>query len=162
MKKQRGQRRYYKKLSDLSFIDNLDFSGGDNSWFDLYHIHIDFTGLGNKSWKSRKQHLDSLFLIAEKIEAKLSNYSTAFQYWIEISENDSCEDSIYIHTKNPNGTEFPVSIGFDNKLESKNKNLSDYLSKKDYVINTKLLLDYDEKEDLNFFLSKSDFGLKVE
>jgi hypothetical protein len=161
MKKKRGLKRYYKSLGDYSFIENLDFSGGDNSWFDLYHFHIDNTGLGNKSWKSRKQHLDALFRIAEKIEDKLRNYSTDFQYWIMISENDSDEDSIYIHTKNPNGSDFPASIGFDN-MKSTNIKLTEYLAQTNYNVQTKLLLDYDDNEDVNFVLTKSDLGLKIE
>ena len=161
MKKKRGLKRYYRNLGDYSFIENLDFSGGDNSWFDLYHFHIDNTGLGNKSWNSRKQHLDALFSIAEKFEDKLRNYSKDFQYWIMISENDSYEDSIYIHTKNPNGSDFPASIGFDNN-KSLNTKMTGYLAQKDYNVRTKLLLDYDDKEDINFVLTKSDLGLKIE
>lgn len=161
MKKKRGLRKYYKKLSDSSFIEKLDFSGGDNSWFDLYHIHIDNSGLGNKSWKSRKQHLDALFRIAQKIEDRLSNYSKDFQYWIEISENDSYEDSIYIHTANPNGTEFPISIGFDNK-KFQNTKLTEYLSEKDYRIETKILLDFNNKKTVNFVLIKNNLGLTIE
>lgn len=161
MKKIRGLKRYYRNLGDYSFLENLDFSGGQNSWFDLYHFHIDNTGLGNKSWKSRKQHLDALFSIAEKFEDKLKNYSKDFQYWIIISENDSCEDSIYIHTENPNGSDFTTSFGFDN-IKSSNTTLTDYLARKNYHIQTKLLLNYDLKEDVNFVLTKNDLGLKIE
>ncbi|NQX81107.1 MAG: hypothetical protein HRT66_03805 [Flavobacteriaceae bacterium] len=161
MKKKRGLKRYYRNLGDYSFLENLDFSGGNNSWFDFYHFHIDNTGLGNKSWKSRKQHLDALFKVTEKIEGKLRNYSKDFQYWIAISENDSYDDSIYIHTQNPNGSEFPVSIVFDNK-KSLNTNLTAYLAQKGYNIQTKMLLDFNEKEEINFFLTKNDLGLKIE
>ncbi len=71
MKKRRGLKRYYRNLSNLN-LDWMDFSGSEDSWFDLYHIHVDNTGLGNKSWKSRKQHLDALFLMADVLEEKLS------------------------------------------------------------------------------------------
>ena len=127
----------------------------------MYHFHIDNTGLGNKSWKSRKQHLDAIFKIAEKLEDKLRNYTKDFQYWIEISENDSLEDSIYIHTQNPNGSEFPTSIGFDSK-KYLNTKLADYLAQQHYNIQTKILLDYNENEEIYFFLTKSDLGLEVE
>ena len=59
MKKKRGLRRYFRNLGSCFFVESLDFSGGNQSWFDLYHIHVDGTGLGSKSWRSRKQHLDA-------------------------------------------------------------------------------------------------------
>lgn len=161
MKKKRGLKRYYKKLSKSRPIDYLDLSGGDNSWFDFYHIHIDNIGLGNKSWKSRKQHLDSLFQVAKELEEKLSSYPKDFQYWIEISENDSREDSIYIHTENPYGTKFPISIEFDEKYKSKNKNLINYLDQQDYNLKAKILFDHNNRQDLFFFLTKNKLGLKL-
>jgi hypothetical protein len=159
--KKRGLRKYYKKLEDSSFIENFDFSGGENSWFDLYHIHIDDIGLGNKSWKSRKQHLDALFMVADKIEDKLRSYPNAFQYWIEISERDSREDAIYIHTTNPNGTLFPTSIEFDN-VEFPETSLTKYLIHKKYDIKMKELFDYDGSKELYFFLIRNDLGLDME
>lgn len=101
IKKKRGLRRYYKKLNDSFFVERLNLGGNDTFWFDLFHFHIDNEGLGNKSWKSRIQHLDALFEIAGKLETKLTGYSKKFQFWIEISESDSREDAIYLHTKNP-------------------------------------------------------------
>nr|WP_321486309.1 hypothetical protein [uncultured Draconibacterium sp.] len=160
--KKRGLRKYYKKLEDSSFIENLDFSGGENSWFDYYHFHIDNEGLGDKSWKSRKQHLDALFRIASKIEEKLKTFPNDYQFWIEISETESTEDCIYIHTSNPNRTEFPISIEFDKIEEPTNKQLAEYLSTTDYDIRTKVLINYNDKEELNYFLTKNNLGLKIE
>jgi hypothetical protein len=160
MKKKRGLRRYYRNL-DKSFIpENLSFKGG-NAWFDFYHFHIDNTGLGNRSWKSRVQHLDALFLIAEKIKTKLDDFEKPFQYWIEIYENDSWDDAVYIHTENPNQSTFPASLTFDSDIKITNTNLKDYIQSKNYVIKTKNLLE-DGKPIIGYFLQKKDFGLTLE
>jgi len=159
--KKRGLKRYYRNLSKNLLINKLDFSGGENSWFDFYHIHIDNTGLGNKSWKSRKQHLNALFATAEKIEENLIIYPNDFQYWIEISENNSFDDSIYIHTLNPNQKNFPTKINFNEAHKPNNKKLFEFISGKDYEIyNNMLHYDNDESE-LTYFLCKKDFGISI-
>ena len=162
MKKNRGLNRYYKNLGEISFLNEFNFSGDDNSWFDFYHIHIDDTGLGNKSWKSRKQHLDGLFSMAEKVENKLKNYPKDFQYWIMIDEDDSCEDSVYIHTENPNSSLFPTLIEDDVKAEIKNERLFEYISNRGYKILKSEMIDYEDKKSTAYFLYKEHFGLKIE
>lgn len=160
MKKKRGLRRYFRNLGSCFFVESLDFSGGNQSWFDLYHIHVDGTGFGNKSWRSRKQHLDALFRIAGRVEAKLANLPVEFQYWIQVSECDSSEDAVYIHTANPNGTEFPISIGFDS-TKPRTTRLVEYLAQQEYQIYTKTLLCDNGKEELFFFLTKNRLGLEL-
>ena len=161
MKRRRGLKRYYQNLVKKDFIEKLDFSNSENSWFDFYHEHIDYTGLGNKSWKSRKQHLDALFEISEGIESKLNTYSKKYQYWIEIDENDSTGDSIYIHTKNPNGSKFPEKLEFDNTLKSEFKELENYLREKNFIINKMKLFDENGKPGITYFLQKEDFGIEL-
>jgi hypothetical protein len=159
MKKKRGLRRYYRNLENSFNPDSLDFEGEKN-WFDLFHFHIDNTGLGNKSWKSRTQHLDALFIIAEKVEDKLKTIDKPFQFWIEIYENDSWDDSVYIHTENPNQTVFPTSLTFDSNVEVSNTELEKYLLKKEYIIKTKKLLE-DDKPILCYFLQIKNFGIPL-
>ncbi len=160
MKKKRGLRRYYRNLDNSFNPENLSFKG-ENAWFDLFHFHIDNTGLGNRSWKSRVQHLDALFLIAEKIETKLGDFERPFQYWIEIYENDGWDDGVYIHTENPNHSTFPTSLTFDSDIKKTNTNLIDYLKCKNYVIRTKHFLE-DGKLIIGYFLQMKDFGLTLE
>jgi len=160
MKKKRGLRKHYRNLEKSFNPENLSFKG-ENAWFDFYHFHIDNTGLGNRSWKSREQHLDALFLIAEKIETKLDGFEKPFQYWIEIYENNSWDDSVYIHTENPNQQNFPTLLTFDQNVEIKNLNLKEYLEKKNYILRTKKLLEAD-KPIIGYFLQKNNFGLSLE
>ncbi len=160
MQKKRGLKRHYRNLSNTDFVDNLDFSDSKDSWFDYYHIHIDNTGLGNRSLKSRLQHLDALFLVAKKIENNLESYSKEYQYWIEIHEDDSFDDSIYIHTKNRNGSEFPAKLEFDEQAKITKPELWKYISSKDYIIRKKILLDENENIITTYFLQKDKLGIK--
>ena len=109
MGKFRGQKRYYKRLlnNDLNiYFDRLDF----NSWFDFWHDHPDWDGYGNISWKHRRQHLNALIRRFEFVKEKLRDRVDDFQTFCIIDCNDSSQDAVYIHTKNPNQDNFPVKF----------------------------------------------------
>jgi hypothetical protein len=106
---------------------NLDFSGGPQSWFDLWHIHADLKGHGNNAWSRRKKSLERLLDTFHQLKLKLRNYPHDFQLWIMIDEN-SCEaDSVYIHTKNPNADNFPIKVKVDNKNTIKSNELKQFV-----------------------------------
>ena len=159
--KRRGLRRYYRNLRSQKLPDFLDLSGSSQSWFDLYHLHIDNTGLGNISWKARKQHLEALFDLASKVEAALKQYPEEFQYWIEIDEKDSVEDAIYIHSQNPNGSTYPIHLNFEKDIEVGNPILLKYLMEKGYQVEKKLMIDSDGKTGLTYFLYKDSIGARI-
>ncbi|RAV99162.1 hypothetical protein [Pseudochryseolinea flava] len=106
---------------------NLDFSGGPKSWFDLWHTHVDWDGKGNKDWKTRTRYLEQILETFDQLKQKLQTYPHAFQLWIMIDENDSGEDCVYIHTKNPNADNFPIKVTPDNKNEIKDKELKQFV-----------------------------------
>jgi hypothetical protein len=159
--KRRGLRRYFRKLKNQKLPEFLDFSGSEHSWFDYYHLHIDNIGLGNRSWKARKHHLDALFDLAVKVEAKLQHYPKDYQYWIEIDEKDSVEDAIYIHTQNPNGSPFPIKLNFDNEGKVNNPAIFEYLKLKDYQIKKMKLIDAVGKISITYFLYKGEIGTPI-
>ncbi len=159
--KKRGLRRYYRDLKQQKLPRALDFSGSENSWFDLYHIHIDDSGLGNRSWKARKQHLDAMFELAERVKEKLLVYPKACQFWIEVDESDSREDAVYIHTPNPNEDNFPIKLEFDGEMEVKNIQLLHYLEEKGYLIGKKKLADAEGREGITYFLYKEELGVGI-
>lgn len=110
MKKHRGLKRYYKRLSEINDFESgitwPDFKKPD-LWFDYWHVHYDDYGYGNTSFKRRKPHLDMLFrhyTIAANI--MLQTHSD-FQLWIFVNEFTSQDDALYFHTPNPNDSEFP-------------------------------------------------------
>ena len=49
-----------------------------------------------------------------------------------IDENDSWDDCVYIHTKNPNADNFPLKVTTDNKNEIKDKDLKQFVDKLDF------------------------------
>ncbi|WKZ58825.1 MAG: hypothetical protein QY309_13210 [Cyclobacteriaceae bacterium] len=111
---------------------NLDFSGGPKSWFDLWHTHVDWDRKGNKDWLTRKKYLRELLETFDQLRLKLRTYPHDFQLWIMIDENDSGDDCVYIHTKNPNADNFPIKVTADNKNAIKDKDLKEFVDSLDF------------------------------
>jgi hypothetical protein len=138
----------YKKI-----IDKIDFSGGERSFFDFWHLHVDFDEDGNKDWKSRKKYLDEQIKAFYYLKTKLVNYPHSFQLWIGIDEDDSSQDGVYIHSPNPNNDYFPHLVDNDEKINFKSLELRDYL------INSGLTLIKSTNLDTNYyFLFDKSFG----
>ena len=134
----------------------LDFSGGENSWFDFWHTHIDWDGEGNKNWNLRKVFLNKLLTEFQNVKSELKKYPNEYQTWILIDENNSEEDGIYMHTKNPNSENFPLKVKVEKKIKCSNQELSDFMKK------TKLDIVGFEHEDGNYFyLSDKNYGINL-
>ena len=126
--------------------NNLDFSGGPDSWFDYWHTHLDWHGDGNNNWEQRKKYLDGHFKLFKLLCEKLKNYPHPFQVWIDIDERDSAQDAVYIHTNNPNDEgNFPTSFKKYETPEFKDKNLKEYLKTNLGSLSFKGTKTYDEK-----------------
>jgi hypothetical protein len=108
MKKLRGQKRYYNRLKTENDLDKatwLNFESPD-IWLNNWHLHFDWNGVGNNSFKKRKPFLDKLirhFTILEKETKKLNK---KFQLYAVLLDNDSYSDALFVNTPNPNN-EFP-------------------------------------------------------
>jgi hypothetical protein len=107
-------------------MENLDF--GEESWFDMWHTHVDWDGEGNKNWEKRKEYIDRLVNLYNDLKERLTNYPKQFQIWIWILESDSSQDAVYVHTPNPNDN-FPLTLKKQRRQEIKNKKLHDYITK---------------------------------
>lgn len=131
MKKHRGLRRYYKTLATVNDFDKitwLDFND-DNTWFDNWHLHFDWHGYGNTSFKRRKPHLDKLFRHFDLLEEKTRALKIDFQLYAVLYEWSSYDDALFLHTANPNGSEFPLEL--ENPIKDnilKNAPLCDYIT----------------------------------
>ncbi|MFD2601914.1 hypothetical protein [Flavobacterium suzhouense] len=131
----------------------LDFTGGNNSWFDLWHTHIDFDGEGNKSPELRKIYLNKLLTTFIELKSELRDYPYKFQIWILLNENDSSEDGVYIHTKNPNEDNFPLKITSDNNYQPNNTVI------KEFIAQTGLRsISVNHNENIYFYLYDDTFG----
>lgn len=159
--KLRGRKKYYRNLIYQDIPDWINFENPD-IWFDFFHQHINNKDKANKSWKSRKQHLDALFVLAEKYEIELSKIIRDFQFWININEKESDDDSIYIHTKNQNKSEFPIKVKTHSELKSSNENLEKYLESKNYNIIRFPVFDENQRLSINYYLYKDSLGVPME
>ncbi|GEL10113.1 hypothetical protein SAMN05192550_0864 [Flavobacterium glycines] len=134
IKKHRGLKRYYKKLAtenDLNKATWLDFDNPEN-WFDNWHLHFDNKGYGNDSFKRRKPHLDKLFRHFDLLVDKTKRLKTEFQLYSIILDFDSYSDALFLHTPNPNNTQFPFKIlDLQSTTTLKNKELNEYINNLD-------------------------------
>ena len=136
---------------------NLDFSGDENSWFDLWHTHIDWNGKGYESPESRKAYLYKLLSTFIEFKSELRNYPHEFQIWIIINEEDSSEDGIYIHTKNPNEDNFPIKINPIYNYQSKNTIISEFIEETNLKFATVMY-----EDNIYYYLYDAVFGEPLE
>ena len=133
MKKHRGLRRYYKNLAtqnDFELSGYLNRMKDPNAWFNGSHKHFDWWGFGNNSFKRRKPHLDKLFRHFEILVEACKERKTEFQLYALLLDKSSLYDAVFLHSPNPNGTEFPLT--WDNLSEEctlKNNELVEYLNR---------------------------------
>src|SRR5690606_33701579 len=81
---------------------------------------------------TRKKYLNQLLETFDQLKLKLRTYPHDFQLWIMIDENESGDDCVYIHTKNPNTDNFPIKLTADNKNAIKNKDLKEFVDSLDF------------------------------
>lgn len=134
IKKHRGLRRYYKRLvteNDLDKATWLDF-GNPDTWFDNWHLHFDWRGYGNDSFKRRKPHLDKLFRHFELLVDKTKGLKNDFQLYSILLDYDSYSDALFLHTPNPNNSQFPFKISdLQPTTTLTNKQLDGYINNLD-------------------------------
>lgn len=158
IKKNRGLKRYYRNLTivnDLIKMKWLDFED-PNSWFDNWHLHFDWKGFGNNSFKRRKPHLDKLFRHFNILEEKTKLLKMNFQLYTILYDYDSYSDALFLFTPNPNNSHFPLSLeGLSTKPNLSNKFLEIYIQElqdyeKLYGIDEKYCLVYKKNIGLPF------------
>jgi len=129
MKRQRGLRRYYNKLSIQNDFDKLNLVES-NAWLENWHTHFDRKGYGNNSFKRRKPHLDKLFRHFDFLTELTLQINKEFQLYSIILDFDSNSDALFMHTLNPNNSQFTFNIKTLLKETTlKNKQLDEYLEK---------------------------------
>ncbi|MDB5091008.1 MAG: hypothetical protein JWR09_5002 [Mucilaginibacter sp.] len=130
IKKHRGLKRYYKNLAIKNDFDKMDWLELDNpeSWVDNWHLHFDWKGYGNNSFKRRKPHLDKLFRHFNILVEKTKNLKTGFQLYTILLDSGSDSDALFLHTPNQNNSQFSFQIS-DLQLTTTltNTPLNDYI-----------------------------------
>ncbi|MEY8351308.1 hypothetical protein AALF16_24165 [Bacillus cereus] len=107
MKKFRGKKRYFRQLWDKTNIHTCYIELNNKSWFDFWHTHLDFWGVGNNSLKFRKEHIKAHIAFYNNLLVKLETLNKPYQSWVSIDINDAGQDAVYIHTPNPNSDNYP-------------------------------------------------------
>lgn len=103
----RFQKRIKRYLAEreritLDNIEKLDITG----WFDLWHAHPDFKMKGNKA---RNMVAEVTYSLLNKMELLALKREEPIQLWATLRENTG-DNAIYMHSKNPNGTPFPYAF----------------------------------------------------
>jgi len=106
-KKTRDLKRHYRYIERELKEFELDLS--DSSWYNLWHIHLDWDGITNVSHTHRRNHILYYIRILEKIEKLTSKNKRDFQTWILLDGYRGYNDAIYFHSSNPH-TEFPIKF----------------------------------------------------
>lgn len=131
IRKHRGLKRYYRNLATRNDFDKatwLDF-GNPETWFDNWHLHFDAKGYGNNSFKRRKPHLDKLFRHFDLLVERTKHLKTDFQLYAVLLDFDSYSDALFLHTPNPNNTQFPFKVSdLRSTTTLTNKQLNDYIN----------------------------------
>ncbi|WNC67362.1 hypothetical protein RI845_12630 [Thalassotalea nanhaiensis] len=96
--------RYWNKMEKQAdeALSKLDF----NEWFDLWHTHPDWDGKGNSRPENRQRASTLTIQLLQKVEDLSGNSKKTIQCFAIVCE-DTMENSVYIHSENPNGSQFP-------------------------------------------------------
>lgn len=154
MKKFRGKKRYFRNL--WKEIYTLNIRSDKEAWFDFWHIHLDFCGIGNHNLRVRREHIKAQIALYNKILKALETFEKPFQAWICIHEEDTGSDAVYIHTTNPNSDYFP------HKLKRLNWNCNLPNTFKDLIDINKFNVAYYESEfEETYYIQSKDKGIKL-
>lgn len=125
----RIERYWTKMLKD----GNEAFSQIDvNEWFDHWHTHPDWDGKGNSKPENRKRANELTFQFLKKAETLTQHRKNEIQCWAVIDTN-TMDNAVYLHTKNPNGSEFPFKYE-DVNWNIKNKEIEEIINTTIYEI----------------------------
>jgi len=157
MKKIRGLKKYYKRLETENDLDKATWLNFDDPdiWLDNWHLHFDWKGFGNNSFKKRKPHLDKLVRHFDILEKETTKLNKEFQLYAVLLDRDSYSDALFLNTPNPNN-KFPWKY---NDL-STTSNLTN-IELVDYIKGLKGFDKFYGKGDENFcVLYKNNIGIK--
>ena len=111
-KKHRGLKRYYRNLATENDIDKftwMDF-GNPNTLKEDWHLHLDWYGYGNNSFKRRKPHLDKLFRHFDILVDRTKDWNLDFQLYAILLDFHSSSDALFFHILNPTNSRFAFKV----------------------------------------------------
>jgi hypothetical protein len=121
-----------------------------NSWFDMWHSHVDWEGDGNLSRIHRQIQLWAVFRTLRKFQNLTRYNKSKYQIFAYVHENEPENDAVYIHTENPNNSAFPCDLTVASwlteipfwlsrhiSIDNYNVGLNEYEGEKYYLIHRK-------------------------
>ncbi len=84
----------------------LDFDNPNDNW----HLHFDYRGYGNNSFKRRKPHLDKLFRHFDILIGETKNLKKEFQLYTVLLDYHSRSDALFLHPPKPDNSHFPFKV----------------------------------------------------
>lgn len=106
-KRTRDLKKHYRNIERTLRDFNIDLS--EESWYRMWHIHLDWDGITSLSDKHRKIHILYYTKILNKINDQTRRNKRDFQTWIYLDGGDGTNDALYIHTRNPED-DFPYCL----------------------------------------------------
>ena len=99
--------RYWSKMlkQGINTLNEIDLHG----WFDLWHVHSDWLGKGNRFPESKLRAAEISYELLLHAEKLIKDRQVAVQAWLIVAE-DSADNALYLHSKNPNGSAFPYAF----------------------------------------------------
>ena len=132
MKRHRGLKRYYKNLSiqnDFGKITGLKYDD-TSAWPAHLHLHFDWYGYGNNSFKRREPHLDKLFRHFDLLAEKINEMQSGNKIYAIILDYNSSSDAIFIDRKNSVNENLTFKVeDLSGTSTLTNKALNEYLEK---------------------------------
>lgn len=104
----RGKRRYFRKVREEA--ENYRCDPEEGYWWDYSHYHADSPGWGNRGWRYRREHVRALCTVFQRNADARDRFSDDFQTWILLHTDDDGQDATYLHSRNPNGSLFPLAL----------------------------------------------------
>ncbi|UXA55101.1 hypothetical protein M0D45_10675 [Xanthomonas prunicola] len=86
-------------------VDRLD----PESWFDLWHTHVDWDGRGHWSAEHRRTVNAVAVRLSCYLEVRLAHRGPSVQLWADLSP-DTTNTGIYAHSANLIGSPFPATF----------------------------------------------------
>lgn len=108
-------------------IDSLNFSGDKQSWFDLWHLHVEVHPEVETEWAVREESTRELVRLYRRLQERMISYPREYQIWIEVYDEYVGDDAIFIHTRNPNSDNFPARVQKEFPPEFENLKLKELM-----------------------------------
>ncbi|QAA33943.1 hypothetical protein [Clostridium manihotivorum] len=100
MKKEtRDLKKHYRHIEKT--VRNFIIDLSEESWYGMWHAHLDWDGITSISDKHRKIHILNYIRIFDKIDEQTKESDRKFQTWIYLDGSNGYNDAIYFHTENP-------------------------------------------------------------